>query len=40
MSDENLENYECFEELKELDEHCINYHFKVMFELFYFRVYN
>jgi len=37
---ENFYKYDCFEELKELNEHCINYHFKVMFEMYYFRVYN
>lgn len=30
--------YDCFKELSELKDHCINYHFKVMMELFYFRV--
>lgn len=30
--------YDCYRELKELEENCIRYHFKVMFELYYFRV--
>lgn len=37
---ENVTKYDCYEELRELDEHCINYHFKIMFEMYYFRVYN
>lgn len=37
---ENYLKYDCFEELKELHEHCINYHFKIMFEMYYFKVSN
>jgi len=30
--------YDCYKELSELKDHCIIYHFKVMMELYYFRV--
>ncbi len=33
-------DYKCFEELEELFEVCITYHFKVLIEMYYFRVYN
>jgi hypothetical protein len=32
--------YVCWEELEELFQFCHIYHFKFMFELYYFRVYN
>lgn len=37
---ENYMKYDCYEELVELHEHCISYHFKIMFEYYYFRVFN
>ncbi len=40
FSDENYFKYECFEELNEMNEHCIIYHFKIMFEMYYYRIYN
>lgn len=30
--------YDCYRELHELHEHCIRYHFKIMFEMYYFKV--
>lgn len=33
-------DYKCYEEMEELFEVCITYHFKVLFEMYYFRVYN
>jgi len=38
LSHENYMKYDCYEELRELDEHCIAYHFKVMFEMYYLRL--
>lgn len=32
--------YKCFEELQEMFEYCIQYQFKVLFEMYYFRVHN
>lgn len=40
VNDENFIKYECFEELNELKEFCINYHFRIMFECYYFRYFN
>ena len=37
---ESIVKYDCFEELQDITEHCIMYHWKVMFEMYYFRVYN
>jgi hypothetical protein len=36
----SFQDYKCFEELEELFEVCIIYHFKVLFEMYYYRVYN
>jgi len=33
-------NYDCMEELGELNEICIMYHLKVLFEMYYYRVHN
>ena len=30
--------YDCYREIHEMHEHCIRYHFKVMFEMYYLRV--
>ena len=38
LKEENFMKYDCYEELRELDEHCIAYHFKVMFEMYYLRI--
>ena len=32
-------DYRCFEELNELFEFCIHYHMKILFEMYYYRVY-
>ncbi len=37
---EGMFKYDCIEELQDITEHCIMYHWKVMFEMYYFRVYN
>jgi hypothetical protein len=36
----SFNDYKCFVELGELFEVCMIYHFKVIFEMYYFRVYN
>jgi len=36
----NISDYKCFEELNELFNSFIHYHFKILFEMHYFRVYN
>ena len=36
----SFNEYKCFEELEELFEVCMIYHFKVLFEMYYYRVYN
>lgn len=36
----NITDYRCFEELNELFDKCIHYHMKILFEMYYFRVYN
>ena len=33
-------DYKCSEELLELNEHCIIYHLKILFEMYHYRVYN
>jgi hypothetical protein len=33
-------DYKCYEELEELFEVCITYHFKLLFEMYYYRVFN
>lgn len=45
LSEANIFNgtwmkYDCIEELGELNDVCIVYHLKVLFEMYYFRVYN
>lgn len=37
---QNYHNYECSDELYEMKNSCIMYHYKVMFEMFYLRAYN
>jgi hypothetical protein len=39
-SDGSIANYVCFEELEEMFQFCHIYHFKMLFELYYYRVYN
>jgi hypothetical protein len=36
----SVNEYRCYEELEELFEVCMFYHFKVLFEMYYYRVYN
>lgn len=36
----SFNNYKCFEELNELYDWCIIYHLNVLFEMYYYRVYN
>lgn len=38
--DGSISDYKCYEELEELHEVCMIYHFKVLFEMYYFRVHN
>jgi hypothetical protein len=38
--DGSMGGYVCFEELEEMFQFCHIYHFKVLFELYYYRVYN
>jgi hypothetical protein len=33
-------HYDCIEELGELNEICVIHHLKVLFEMYYYRVYN
>jgi len=33
-------DYKCLDELNELNDVCIIYHLKVLFEMYYYRVYN
>eukprot|EP00340_Litonotus_pictus_P008900 CAMPEP_0170514814 /NCGR_PEP_ID=MMETSP0209-20121228/1358_1 /TAXON_ID=665100 ORGANISM="Litonotus pictus, Strain P1" /NCGR_SAMPLE_ID=MMETSP0209 /ASSEMBLY_ACC=CAM_ASM_000301 /LENGTH=229 /DNA_ID=CAMNT_0010799045 /DNA_START=1 /DNA_END=690 /DNA_ORIENTATION=- len=39
-SEENAFKYGCWDEIFEMSEHCINYHYKFIFESYYFRLYN
>lgn len=39
-SNENFMDFNCHEELAEMNEHCIMYHFKVYYEMFYLRMKN